>query len=403
MLQTSIVEVQENRAKVSNKGNWILFFGSIYFFMANLFASIAIFPAYSLAIGSTPFQAGLQSTVFALAAVVMRFFLGPVMDRQGPKPLMLLGMFVFATTPLLLLINSSYTMLLALRAYQAIGLAVVLPGISTLAAEMATEGRIGAHLGATRIFFNLGLLSGPATALYLIDKFGYPTWFIVSSLVGTSALSLLAAVKTPAVTVIVGKASSSWTQLAAAMNSKMIYPIIIAIAVFSFTYSAIISFAAVYIEETASGSGAAYFFMVLGLAGITASLGAGLLSDHYGRQNVAWPLLVIVGMGTALFYFIPIWPGLIMICAFLIGIGLQGSSLVFTAWLIEIAKPGLRATTISIQENIIDILFAFGALIFGLAAQGPGLGFAFLVSGILTVAAVFPLRKKSIALQDHAN
>jgi MFS family permease len=142
--------------------------------------------------------------------------------------------------------------------------------------------------------------------------------------------------------------------------------------------------------------------MVLGLAGITASLGAGLLSDHYGRQNVAWPLLVIVGMGTALFYFIPLWPGLIIICAILIGIGLQGSSLVFTAWLIEIARPGLRATTISIQENTIDILFAFGALIFGLAAQGPGLGFAFLVSGILTVAIVFPLRKMSVALQDHA-
>jgi MFS family permease len=403
MLQTSTSEMRRNKTNVYGRGNWALFFGSIYFFMANLFASIAIFPAYSLAIGSTPFQAGLQSTVFALTAVLARFFLGPVMDRQGPKPLMIVGMFVFATTPLLLLINDSYAMLLLLRAYQSIGLAVVLPGISTLAAEMATEGRIGAHLGATRIFFNLGLLSGPAAALYLIETFGYPTWFIVSSLAGISALGLLAAVKTPAVTVIVGKVSSSWTQLAAAMNSRVIYPIIIAIAVFSFTYSAVISFAAVYIEETAPGSGAAYFFVILGLAGITASLGAGLLSDRYGRQNVAWPLLVVMGLGTALFYFFPLWPFLIIICAFLIGIGIQGSSLVFTAWLIDIAKPGLRATTISIQENTIDILFALGALIFGLAAQGPGLGFAFLVSGILTVAVVFPLRKKSIALQDHAS
>ena len=52
--------------------NWALFLGAVLFFMANLFASIAIFPSYSLAIGSTPFQAGVQNTVFAVSAVGLR-------------------------------------------------------------------------------------------------------------------------------------------------------------------------------------------------------------------------------------------------------------------------------------------------------------------------------------------
>jgi len=56
----------ENRSAEQNSWkNWAYFYGSVFFFMANLFAVIATFPAYSLAIGSTPFQSGLQNTVFA--------------------------------------------------------------------------------------------------------------------------------------------------------------------------------------------------------------------------------------------------------------------------------------------------------------------------------------------------
>ncbi|HED24638.1 MAG TPA: MFS transporter, partial [Firmicutes bacterium] len=101
----------------NNRANWILFFFAIFFFMVNLFSSMTIFPSYSLAIGSSPFQAGLQNTLFSLCAVLFRFFLGPVMDKQGPKPLMLIGVFTFATAPALLLMYPVYSVLLPVRIY----------------------------------------------------------------------------------------------------------------------------------------------------------------------------------------------------------------------------------------------------------------------------------------------
>jgi predicted MFS family arabinose efflux permease len=82
---------------------------------------------------------------------------------------------------------------------------------------------------------------------------------------------------------------------------------------------------------------------------------------------------------------------LLIVSALLLGVGIQGSSLIFGAWLIDIARPELRSTTISIQENMIDICFALGAITFGLAAQGPGLGSAFMAAGIITMIAVIPL------------
>jgi len=365
--------------------------------MGNLFAAIAIFPAYSLFIGSSAFQAGLQSTAFALAAVLLRFFLGPFLDKQGPKPLMLVGIFTFATAPLFIILSPTYSMLFAMRIYQALGLAVVLPGISTLVAGMAPAARIGTYLGTTRIFFNLGLLAGPSVAFTLIENMGYNSWFVVSAISSAIALAALATVKTPPVPSIAEITSSSLNQIIKAFKVKEIYPIIGGIAVYSFTYSAVISFAAVHIDASSYKGEAPLFFVILGLTGIAACLGVGALSDHFGRRQVGWPMLAVLGTGAALFYFLPLWPALLIVCAIILGIGIQGTSLVLTAWLIDVSEPSLRATTISIQENTIDIFFALGAFSFGMAAEGPGLGTAFLVAGLLTVFLIVPLNKASVA------
>jgi predicted MFS family arabinose efflux permease len=371
--------------------NWALFFGAVLFFMANLFASIATFPSYSLAIGSTPFQAGVQNTAFAISAVGLRIYFGPQMDRNGPKKLMLIGIFTFVASPLLLLSSSSYSMLVAVRIFHSLGLAVVLPGISALVAEMAPAGRIGAYLGSTRIFFNVGMLTGPSAAILLINNYGYGHWFVVSSITSLASLLCLAAVKTPSRLHSMAQISGTWKQMHSALSVKEIYPIIAAIAIFSFSYSAVISFANVYLESASPGAAAAYFFVILGLAGIITCIIAGSLSDRIGRERVAWPMLVILGMGVTVFALLPRWEVLLIVSALLLGVGIQGSSLIFGAWLIDIARPELRSTTISIQENMIDICFALGAITFGLAAQGPGLGSAFMAAGIITMIAVIPL------------
>ncbi len=359
--------------------------------MANLFAVIATFPAYSLSIGSTPFQSGLQNTVFGLSAVLFRLILGPVMDHRGAKPLMLLGAFTFATTPLILMLGSAYWLLLAARVYQALGLAVFLPGVSTMAADMAPVKRMGAYLGSLRIFFNLGLLTGPAAAIFLADNYGFNSWFAVSAIIGALSLLLLAAVhpgenKSDAKTV-----NSSMANFAEALQGKALFPLLAGIALLSTVYSAIISFAAMHLEHTAAGTAAAYFFVVFGAAGIVGALSAGMLSDRIERSRLAWPLMIALGAGTILFAYAGYHPLLVVICAFILGIGIQGSSLVFITWLLDLAKPGLRATTVSIQENTVDIFFSLGALLFGLAAQGPGLGSAFLAVGLTVLIAITPL------------
>jgi len=313
------------------------------------------------------------------------------MDQKGAKPLMLFGAFTFATTPLIVMLGSTYWLLIAARIYQALGLAVFLPGISTMVAELAPAKRLGTYLGSLRIFFNLGLLAGPATAIFLIDNSGFNSWFAVSAIFGTLSLLLLASVKPGERTVTASVKIGSMKNFAKALQVKVLYPLIVGIALLSTIYSAIISFTALHIEEPVAGATAAHFFMIFGAAGIIGALSAGALSDRIEHSRIAWPMMFSLGIGTILFVFIDFHPALVVICAIILGIGSQGSSLVFAAWLLKLAKPGLRATTVSIQENTIDIFFALGALFFGLAAQGPGLSSAFLAVGIAIIIAIIPL------------
>lgn len=395
---SSLPNKQEQVRSLTITYNWALFFGSVFFFMVNLFAAIAIFPAYSLAIGSSPFQSGLQNTLFGFAAIAIRFYLGPIMDRKGAKPLMIVGAFAFATAPLLLFISPSYSLLLVARLYQSIGLAVFLPGMYTIIADMAPQLRIGTYLGGLRIFFNLGLLAGPSVGLFIVNQSGYESWFIFSSLVGFLALALISAVKTPVHIAKNIEGKGSWDNIREAIASKEVKLVVAGIALFSLTFSAVVSFSAIHIEKAAPSAEAAIFFIIFGAAGIVSCLVIGMLSDRFGRRRVALPMLFTVGLAAVLFFFLPYWPFLLVICAVLFGIGIQGSSLVFAAWLIDISKPHLRATTISFQENSIDIMFALGALLFGLAAQGPGLGSAFLAAGIVTIMAVLPFSRKSATM-----
>ncbi len=383
--------------------NWALFFGSVFFFTSNLFASIAVLPGYSLELGSTPFLAGLQNTIFSATAVLLRFVFGPIMDQKGPKPLMLLGVFAFATTPLLIYLSPTYPMLLAARMYQSIGLSVYLPGISTLASEMAPPEKIGTCLGTSRIFINLGLLAGPSAALYLVGNFNYETWFAFSAITCVISFLLLYAVKIPEVSYRTVPIAGSLAQIKKALNEKLIYPVLGGILVYAFVYSGIVSFAAVHIESAAPNSQAPHFFIIMGAAGIAGCLGAGALSDIVNRQKLAWPLLLFLGMGTTVFAMISLSPLLIIVCAVILGLGIQGSSLVFASWLIELSKPELRATTMSLQENSLDIMFAIGALAFGLAAQGPGLASAFIAVGIFTIIAVIPLARISSLIINSKN
>lgn len=378
-----------------NIKNWFFFYTFTFFFIINTYIALSMFPAFSLSIGASPFQAGLQNTVLLISAVSLRFIFGPILDKYSPKPLILFAMAAYAAANIVLVFFPVYKVLLAVRVVQGLGFAVVLPGISSLVAQMAPPGKLGSYLGTTRMFYNLGLLTGPSAALYIIEQSGYSSMFITSSISLAVSILALILVQTPTVSKVQRERVSLAAQFKKAVKIPKVPLIISGIAVFAFTYSPIISFSAIYVETSVPSANAPLFFAILGFTGMLACAWVGRLTDRLGSHVVTWPLLAFMGLGAVIFSFIPGRPVLVYASAIIFGLSIQGASLALAKWLIDISKPGIQATLLSLQENMIDLFFALSAFVFGAAAGGIGLKTAFLGAGILTLVLVVPLIKTS--------
>ena len=382
MSVTTGVPGSERELTASN-ANWALLFGAAFFFYVNLFVSIAVFPQYALQIGATPFQSGLQSTLFFLTAVILRFYCGPYADRRGRKAPLLLGAFVFATTPLLPIISGSITMLILARVYQAVGLATFLQSGSSLVADMAPPDKRGRYLGAYRLLVVLSVLAGPPAALSLIESAGFRIGFMGSAAVGLAAFLMLIFIKTPPLPP--GEILSSAGTVSLVLRNRRIRPLLAGIALASVSYSALLAYAALHISGSGTSFNPGSYFLYFGLAGIAANLGAGVFSDRFGRAAAAWPALMLLGAGNLLLAFIQFSPALVILSSVLAGVGLYAAMVVLIAWLIDTVEEQLRATVLSLQENTIDLSFAAGTLFFGLAAGRYGFQASFAAVGILLI------------------
>ncbi len=134
---------------------------------------MTVLPLFVLELGGTEFISGLQNTNFFLAAVILRFYFGPLADNRGRKLPLLIGATAFATAPLLFLLSNNLWMLIISRIYQAIGLAAFLSSSTSLVADLAPENKTGNYISSYRIIMSLSLLIGPAGSMLLVKQYDY--------------------------------------------------------------------------------------------------------------------------------------------------------------------------------------------------------------------------------------
>lgn len=133
--------------------------------------------------------AGTVMLIFSIAAVVMRFVTGYIIDRHGRWPMMILGTGMFAFSCFLGVIFPQVETLFPIRVLQGIGFAAATTAGSTAAADVLPNRRLGEGLGYFYLAPSLGMAVGPllGTTLALSDN---DTMFYI----GTAALCTISLV-----------------------------------------------------------------------------------------------------------------------------------------------------------------------------------------------------------------
>lgn len=314
--------------------------------------------------GGTATAAGLQATLFIIAAIVLRFFFGPFADKHGRKLTMYIGAGAFLLAAILLLAANAVWQVFLLRIVQAVGLAAYFPSASATAAACADHSKRGTYIGILRMVASLSLMILPALSFFLIKNYDFPVFLrtmAFAAALGIAAVSLISPNTDQSRTPATGQHEPATLSLL--KKSRFLIGITFASAL---SYGILMSFASSYIGKANGNLQPGLYFTLFSLGGIAANGTFGWLSDRFGPLKLTVSGLFILGSGFILFSFLLQNSYVFYPAALLGGIGYYGSIAVLMAWLAEQSGSQERTTALALQQNGLDLGIAAGSGAFGI-------------------------------------
>lgn len=361
--------------------------------LMNLMVSLTLFPLYIQFRGGGDFMIGLQSSIFAAASVLLRLYFGPLADSAGRRFPLVLGSFVFATSPLLVWASPNFLFMILARIYQAIGMGTFLSAASSSIADLVPDKVRGTALGFYRASISAAIMIGPFFGYRLIDCFGYAGLFTALSLTSFCAMLLLLTLKLPPVSLQYKDKTVNLKDLLGLFRIRNLLWCYIGIFITSITSGIVLTYTAVYLESLSKVISAPLFFSLFAAAGIFSAPLSGIISDRSGRKAVLIPLILFFGAGLifmgsqAILHSWFSWS-----IPLIAGIGYAGSLSVFITWVVDSAPPHLRASALAFEESSIDIGNAVGVFTFGLLASVSTYSVLFAGLGVFTILFSFVVK-----------
>jgi len=147
-----------------------------------------VLPVYALRQGIHESAIGFIIGVFALAAMVLKPWVGWALDWRGRRGLLVTGAALFTTASLLYPLTGSTTTLLLVRVLHGAGMGLFPTAGVAVVADLAPPERRGEAMGLFGMASNLGMALGPAIGAVLDERLGFvPTCLVagVLALLGT--------------------------------------------------------------------------------------------------------------------------------------------------------------------------------------------------------------------------
>jgi EmrB/QacA subfamily drug resistance transporter len=176
-----------------DRGKWLVLvamvFGLFMPMLDNLVVNVAL-PTIQRDLGSG--FSGLQWIIDGYTLTFASFMLtgGALGDLFGRKRFFMLGLVVFLVGSLLCGLSASIGQLIAFRAFQGMGAALLLPGsLSIITATFRGEER-GAAIGIWAAMSGLAVAIGPVVGGYLVEHVSWESIFFINVPIGLAGLAL---------------------------------------------------------------------------------------------------------------------------------------------------------------------------------------------------------------------
>lgn len=346
-------------------------------------------PLYAQQLGAPDSLLGLVTGFPTLAALLIRPFIGALLDRFGRKGIFLVGLVMMVTVSFSYAFFPFVIALLAIRLLHGFGWGVASTATNTIASDIVPRKRFGEGIGYFSLSGSLALAVAPGLGIELFHLMGFKSISYIATAILIIALLLAMMVSyKKGVKPEPGAKRAKLIERAAVLPSAIMFFI-------TATYGAVVTFIAIHsLEQGVQNIG--LFFTVYAIALIISRPTCGRLVDRRGSAFAIVPGLLMLSSGLVLIAFShSLWMLLISAICYGFGFGATQSGLQTIAVTeAPFERSGAANATFFVG---FDAGIGFGSIISGTIATAVGYGSMFLFYAIFPVIAtlVFFLVRKN--------
>ena len=282
-----------------NLKNFSLATAANFFFFCN-FSAFFLLPLYIRELGGTDADIGFIMGSFGITSLGAIPFVAFLIDRHGRRKFMLFGYSVmFAASLLYLSVKDISGYIYLIRLIQGVSFAFSFTAAGTFVADYLPPGRRAYWLGIFSAFTITAYAIGPSLGEFVIDVFGFDTFFIFASIFSLLALLLALFMRDGPFTPSIDPYGFGFFRLIA---SKRFSVILFSNLILAGGLGAILNFIAVYLRSKELA--ASYFFLTYTVTVTAVRIFGGRFSDAWGRKTVASPSILAVSLSLAAMFLI---------------------------------------------------------------------------------------------------
>lgn len=358
--------------------NYIYNFLVSFFVYLTMYLLIVVIAQYAIdRYDVSTSMAGLITGIFIVGTLFGRFVAGRYIHEVGPKRMLMIGVIAFVITQCFYFIEGSLTLLLVTRFLNGFALAIATTATGTVVPLIAPYERRGVAISLFSLSLVLGAAIGPFLGLYLAAL--YPTFVLFTVCLVVSIAAVLSALLLKVDVQMEEQKSTHQGFHISQFISIPAIPIALVVLICGLGYASVISFLQLYAKEINLAAVASYYFICYAVTSIATRPFVGRVLDRFHENWIAYPALVIFGLGLGLLAIAHSGWVLLLSGAF-VGIGYGSMTAVGNVVAVKVSRAdqvGIATSTFFIG---LDVGIGFGPTLLGLIL--PSIGYRLMYLGV---------------------
>ncbi|MBM7692807.1 putative MFS family arabinose efflux permease [Peribacillus deserti] len=364
----------------------MLMIGNLFVFMSFQML-IPTLPPYIKSLGASGLEIGLVTSLFSIGAVLVRPFIGYMLEYKARKGLVLTGAAALLLITLIYPLSQIVMIFLAFRLIHGMAWGLSTTVNATAAVDIVPNSRIGEGMGYFGLSVTIGMIVAPSLGIFLFKITSFTNLIYISGILGVIAFILLAVVhyQTPAAVRNMKKSDLKFSYLGSLIEKNSWYPSFITFTA-TFGYGAIVTFIVIFSEERGIDQIFLFYLFNALMASIIRPI-SGKWFDKRGPGGLVEICLFITFAGI---WTLSLSHSNIGIAAAGILFGIGWGSLIPTlqSWTLSRTPQERRGVANGMYFSAIDLGIGAGGLVFGLLANYFEIGTLFQMSSAFILIAV---------------